>query len=133
MNLIQFVELPNLSDDRGGLVAIEANKEISFNIKRVYYIFATKSEVVRGCHAHKQLQQLLICVSGSCRMVLDDGMRRESVILNAPDKGLLINNLVWREMHEFSEDCILLVLASEYYDENDYIRDYDAFLREALV
>src|SRR5690606_26446057 len=128
MSLIHLIDLPSLGDDRGSLVAIEANKHIPFEVKRVYYIFGTQSGVSRGFHAHKNLQQLAVCVSGKCRMLLDDGINKESVWLESPTKGLLIGNNLWREMHEFSDDCVLLVLASEYYDESDYIRDYSAFI-----
>ena len=100
-----------------------------FKIKRVYYIFGTQIEASRGFHAHHNLQQVAICVTGKCRMVLDDGAQRQEAWLDSPTKGLIVGDLVWREMHNFSHDCVLLVLASEHYDENDYIRDYDEFLR----
>ena len=127
MSLIRLVDLPSLGDERGSLIAIEANMHIPFEVKRVYYIFGTQPGVSRGFHAHKNLQQLAVCVTGKCRMVLDDGINKESVWLDSPTKGLLIGNNVWREMHEFSDDCVLLVLASEHYDESDYIRDYEIF------
>lgn len=127
MSLIHLIDLPPLGDERGSLVAIEAYKHIPFEVKRVYYIFGTQSGVSRGFHAHKKLQQLAVCVTGKCRMLLDDGINKESVWLDSPTKGLLIGNNVWREMHEFSADCVLLVLASEHYDESDYIRDYSEF------
>ena len=129
MSLVEWVNFPPLGDDRGSLVALEANKTIPFAIKRVYYIFATQQNVARGFHAHKNLQQVAICVTGKCRMILDDGQQREEVWLDAPTKGLIIGDLVWREMHDFSDDCVLLVLASEHYDEADYIRDYDDFMK----
>lgn len=127
MSLIHLIDLPSLGDDRGSLVALEANRHIPFEVKRVYYIFGTKPGVSRGFHAHKNLQQFAVCVSGKCRMLLDDGIKKESIWLDSPTKGLLIGNNVWREMHEFSDDCVLLVLASEHYDESDYIRDYSEF------
>lgn len=127
MGLINFIELPDLGDERGGLVAIESNKNIPFEIKRIYYIFDTQSKP-RGFHAHKNLSQILICLKGECKIKLDNGKESVSVVLNDPKKGLLIENLIWREMYDFSENCVLLVLASEHYDESDYIRDYDAFL-----
>src|SRR5690554_4837494 len=129
MSLIQWAHFPPLGDDRGSLVALEAEKTVPFEIKRVYYIFGTQQGVARGFHAHKQLKQVAVCVTGKCRMILDDGRNKEEVWLDSPTKGLLIGDLVWREMHDFSEDCVLLVLASEHYDESDYIRDYDEFLR----
>lgn len=129
MSLVHWIDLPVLGDDRGSLVAIEASDTIPFEVQRVYYIFNTKSGVARGFHAHHQLQQLAVCVSGKCRMVLDDGQTKEEAWLESPDKGLLIGDMIWREMHDFSDDCVLLVLASEHYDESDYIRDYDEFLK----
>lgn len=128
MVLIQWVDLKVLGDDRGSLIALEAKKTVSFDIKRVYYIFDTQQGVGRGFHAHHNLKQIAVCVTGKCRMILDDGKTREEAWLDSPTKGLLIGDLVWREMHDFSENCVLLVLASEYYDETDYIRDYDEFL-----
>lgn len=128
-NLVKLIEFPPLGDDRGSLVALEANKTVPFDIKRVYYIFGTKQCVARGFHAHKALKQVAVCVTGSCRMLLDDGQNKEEVLLDTPTKGLVIEDLVWREMHDFTPDCVLLVLASEHYDEADYIRDYDDFLK----
>lgn len=127
MSLGQLINLPNLSDDRGGLVAIEANNTIPFDIKRIYYIFAASKDKPRGFHAHKNLKQLAVCVSGNCRFILDNGAIREEILLDSPAKGLIIDSMMWREMHDFSADCVLLVLASEHYDEADYIRDYAEF------
>ena len=109
------------------MVALESQKTVPFNVKRVYYIFGTKLGVSRGFHAHRALQQVAVCVTGKCRMVLDDGKQREEVWLDSPTTGLLIGDLVWREMHDFSPDCVLLVLASEHYSESDYIRSYEDF------
>ncbi|WP_421866025.1 sugar 3,4-ketoisomerase [Motiliproteus sp.] len=128
MSLIKILDLQSLGDDRGSLVALETHRNIPFDIKRVYYIFDTRNGVSRGFHAHLELKQVAVCVRGSCRFVLDDGHCKEEVVLREPDKGLVIDGVVWREMHDFSEDCILMVLADEYYDENDYIRSYDEFL-----
>lgn len=128
MSLIKLIDFKTLGDDRGSLVALESHRNIPFDIKRVYYIFNTKTDVSRGFHAHHHLKQVLICVKGSCRILLDNGKSKENVILDNPAQGLLIENFLWREMHDFSKDCILLVLASEHYDESDYIRDYDEFL-----
>ena len=129
MSLIQWAHFPPLGDDRGSLVALEAEKTVPFGIKRVYYIFGTQQGVARGFHAHHNLKQVAVCVTGKCRMILDDGKNSEEAWLDSPTKGLLIGYLIWREMHDFSEDCVLLVLASEHYDEADYIRDYDAFIK----
>lgn len=130
MALHKILDFNIMGDDRGSLIALESYKNIPFDVKRVYYIFDTKQGVARGFHAHKNLTQILICVKGSCRILLDNGKIKENIILNSPNQGLLIENLIWREMHDFSEDCVLMVLASNYYDESDYIRDYDEFLKE---
>lgn len=127
--IIKTISFPPLGDDRGSLVALETQKTVPFEVKRVYYIFGTKPGVSRGFHAHHALQQVAVCVTGKCRMVLDDGEQREEVWLDSPTKGLLIGDLIWREMHDFSPDCVLLVLASEFYNEADYIRSYEDFKR----
>lgn len=125
---VKLIPLQTHGDERGSLIALEQDKDIPFEIKRVYYIFNTKEGVIRGFHAHKELKQVAIAVKGSCRFLLDNGKERISLLLDNPAQGLLIDSCVWREMHDFSEDCVLLVLASEHYDESDYIRDYDEFL-----
>lgn len=116
-------------DERGQLVALEGLKNIPFQIKRVYYMYDTGENVRRGYHAHKSLKQILVCIHGSCKILLDDGLEKEIVLLNNPCDGLYVSNVMWREMFEFSPDAVLMVLASEYYDESDYIRNYDEFLR----
>ena len=133
MSLVKWIDFQSLGDERGSLVAVEIglDKAVPFDIKRVYYIYHTAEGVSRGFHAHKKLKQVAICVSGSCRMVLDNGKTRESVEMNCATKGLLIESMTWREMHDFSDNCVLLVLASEHYEESDYIRNYDDFLRLA--
>ena len=115
-------------DDRGMLVALEEMKDIPFDIKRVYYMYDTIEGVRRGFHAHKCLQQILIPIHGTCEIHLDDGTETAEVVLDKPYEGLYISNDVWREMYDFSPDAVLMVLASEFYDEKDYIRDYDKFL-----
>ena len=116
-------------DERGDLVALEQMRNIPFEIKRVYYIYRTAEGVVRGKHAHKSLQQVLLCVHGSCRLKLDNGYEQETILLDQPNEGIYIANDMWREMYDFSPDAVLIVIASELYDESDYIRDYDAFLK----
>jgi len=115
-------------DERGSLIAIEENADIPFSIKRVYYIFDTLAGVTRGLHAHRALRQVLVCVNGSCKVLLDDGMEKISVAMNKVSQGLLVDPMIWHEMHDFSTDCVLLVLASDFYDEKDYIRDYGEFI-----
>ena len=131
MSLMQWINFPPLGDQRGSLVALEGLKTVPFAIQRVYYIFGTQSGVSRGFHAHKNLEQVAVCVTGRCRMVLDNGKRREEAWLESPTRGLYIGNMVWREMHDFSSDCVLLVLASQNYNEMDYVRDYNNF-KEAV-
>ncbi|MGP1719232.1 sugar 3,4-ketoisomerase [Shewanella frigidimarina] len=129
MSLINVIDFKSLGDERGELVSIENNKNIPFEIKRVYYVFKTQKGVARGFHAHKELRQVAICISGSCKFIMDNGKVKESFVLDDPQKGLYINKMQWREMHEFSDDCVLLVLASDVYDESDYIRDYADFIQ----
>jgi dTDP-4-dehydrorhamnose 3,5-epimerase-like enzyme len=124
---LQFFNFKLNSDERGSLVAIEELQDIPFDIKRIYYIFATRKDVRRGLHAHKQLLQVLICVHGNCTILLDNGVERDEIILNNPTRGLFIDRMIWREMYDFSPDAVLLVLASEHYSEEDYIRDYNEF------
>lgn len=130
MNLISWIKFDVIGDSRGSLVALESNKNIPFDIKRVYYLFGLSSDLPRGFHAHKTLRQVAICISGQCEMLMDDGKSREKVILDSSSKGLLIDTMQWHEMHNFSDDCILVVLASDNYDESDYIRSYEEFLNE---
>jgi len=116
-------------DDRGQLIAVEGMKDFPFEIKRVYYIYDTLPDVRRGFHAHMNLQQILLCVNGSCKIHLDNGVETAEVLLDKPYEGLYINNDTWREMYDFSEGAVLLVLASMPYDEADYIRNYDEFIK----
>ncbi|OSL18630.1 bifunctional acetyl transferase/isomerase [Escherichia coli B175] len=126
---IKIIPLQAHGDDRGSLIALEEENNIPFEIKRVYYMFNTKSNVRRGLHAHRKLKQVAIAVRGSCRFVLDDGKERVEILLDNPGQGLLIDSCIWREMYDFSEDCVLMVLADSHYDENDYIRDYETFYK----
>lgn len=132
MSIYKTYNLVQLGDERGSLIALDKLSGLPFDIKRVYYVFNTKSGVARGFHAHKKLHQMAVCLTGSCRMVLDDGVSRESVIMNSGSVGIDLPPMVWHEMHDFSADCILLVVASDYYDEDDYIRDYQEFKESKL-
>lgn len=128
----QLLDFTIKGDERGSLVALESSSaQIPFAIKRVYYIFDTTTNVVRGKHAHYNLQQVLICTSGQCDIDLFDGTHRHTVRLDNPAKGLLLDGFIWREMKNFSPDCVLMVLASDHYDEKDYVRSYEQFLQEA--
>lgn len=130
MTSYKLVDFKTLGDERGSLIAIEEGYNAPFDIKRVYYIFDTKDGVERGFHAHINLKQICIAVKGSCTFVLDNGAKREEIKLNNPNQGLFIEGLIWREMKDFTPDCVLVVLASEHYDEGDYIRDYQIFKKE---
>ncbi len=127
MQIVKYMFQPH-GDERGQLVAIEEYKDIPFTIKRVYYMYETEKGVVRGYHAHKSLQQILICIHGSCKISLDNGREKKIVALEKPYEGLYVSENMWREMFDFSSDAVLMVLASDLYDESDYIRSYDEFL-----
>ena len=127
MQVIKYIFQPH-GDSRGQLVALEEFKDIPFRIKRVYYMYDTDEGVVRGYHAHKSLQQILVCIHGSCKIKLDNGREIKVIPLEKPYEGLYVSNAMWREMYDFSPDAVLMVLASDYYDEADYIRNYDEFL-----
>ncbi|MBY0220372.1 FdtA/QdtA family cupin domain-containing protein [Paenibacillus illinoisensis] len=131
---MKFVEIVNLDihgDHRGSLISLEENSMVvPFDIKRVYYIFDTKDDVIRGKHAHKELEQLVIAINGKCNFYVDNGFEKQTIKIDGPSKAIHIKGLVWREMMDFSEDCVLMVLASEHYNTADYIYDYHEFLDE---
>jgi len=128
---MEVIDFETKGDERGNLISLEQNKNIPFDIKRVYYIFGTKGDVRRGFHAHKNLKQVLVCISGGCKIMLDDGKAKEEILLNSPNRGLLLKRIIWREMYDFSPNCILMVLANEVYNEKDYITNYKEFLELA--
>ncbi|MBA7497337.1 TDP-4-oxo-6-deoxy-alpha-D-glucose-3,4-oxoisomerase [subsurface metagenome] len=125
--IINFKKIGN--NDVGFLTSLEENREIPFNIRRVYYVYNVPKEIKRGSHAHKRLEQILICMSGSVEIRVDDGNEKKIIELNDPNKGLYIGLGVWHEMYDFSKSAVLLVLASEHYNESDYVRDYEEFLK----
>ena len=128
--ITELQEFKVLGDHRGQLVALEANRQIPFDVKRVFYIYGTQEGVPRGNHSHYKTKQFLVAVNGSCKVTLDNGKTKETFDLNKPNLGLFQDALVWGTMHDFSSDCVLMVLADEYYDVNDYITDYNKFLKE---
>jgi dTDP-4-dehydrorhamnose 3,5-epimerase len=119
-----------ITDPRGSLLPIEAGKDVPFAIRRLYFLYATTPGEERGFHAHRLLEQRAICIAGSCVVVVDDGTKRAEVRLDSPASALHLGAMVWHEIKDFSADCVLAMLASEHYDEMDYIRDYDGFLAE---
>ncbi len=126
----KLLNIKTFGDNRGKLSVVEALRDIPFEIKRVYWIFDTLPDESRGFHAHKNMEQIIVAMDGACQFVLDDGKTREQVWLNRPDKALYIGKNMWREMKHFSYGCKLMILASDYYDEKEYIRDYNIFLKE---
>ena len=126
--ITKLEEFKVLGDHRGQLVALEANRQIPFDVKRVFYIYGTLDGIPRGNHSHYKTKQFLIAVNGSCKVTLDNGKEKETFDLNKPNLGLFQDALIWGSMHDFSSDCVLMVLADEYYDVSDYITDYDKFL-----
>jgi hypothetical protein len=125
-----LIDLPKIHNRAGNITAINGLAEVPFDIQRVYYLYDIPGGAERGGHAHKELQQLIVAASGSFDVHLDDGQSKKVVSLNRPYFGLLVVPGIWRELHNFSSGSICLVLASHFYDENDYIRNYDSFLKQ---
>ena len=122
------LQLFNIYNDKyGKLIPLESNKNIPFDIKRVYYIYEVEKNVRRGFHSHKNLHQVLICVHGTVKILVKTPKEEETIVLNDPKQGLYIGPNVWREMYDFEDETVLLVLASEHYDEGDYIRNYEDY------
>ena len=125
----KVIDLRKISDPRGNLTPIEGGGDIPFEIKRIYYLYDVPSGESRGAHAHKELRQMIIAANGSFTITLDDGTNKKSFTLNRPYQGLLIVPGIWRDLDDFSSGAVLLCLASEHYIAEDYIRDYDEFLK----
>ena len=123
----QLLDLAVRGDDRGSLIALECGNPVGFPIERVYYIFGTNPGVSRGFHGHRTLRQIAVCVAGACTLLLDDGHSRIETRLDDPSKAVSIGPMIWREIHDFTPDCVLMVLASQRYNEGDYLRSYDDF------
>ncbi|HBE03893.1 MAG: fatty-acid oxidation protein subunit alpha [Spirochaetes bacterium GWF1_41_5] len=124
-----YVFLKKVCDQNDGtLIIAEAQKDIPFDLKRVYYINNLKNFIsVRGCHAHKTLRQVIFCIAGSFTLTLDDGATRQKILMNHDNAGIILGQMLWHEMSEFASGTVLLVFASDYYDEADYIRNYEEF------
>jgi hypothetical protein len=131
LELCKLINLPKISDPRCNLTFIEGERHAPFPIRRVYYLYDVPSGAERGGHAHKDLQQLIIAVSGSFDVVIDDGSSRSRVHLNRPNVGLYLTSMIWRELDNFSSGAVCLVAASQIYEETDYIRNYDEFVGRA--
>ena len=129
----KVLEFKEFGDERGSLVVAEGSGfDVPFDIRRVFYMYGSDPDIRRGNHANRYTKFVLINVSGSSTVLVDDGTRQEVIVLDKPRMGLYLGPMVWKEMYDFSPDSVLLVLASEHYIENEYIRDYEAFRREVL-
>lgn len=124
----RIIELPKIQDHRGNLTFIEGGQHVPFDVKRVYYLYDVPGGAERGGHAHKELRQLIIAMSGSFDVILDDGENRRRIHLNRSYQGLLLPNMLWRELDNFSSGSVCMVLASDHFDESDYYRDYDEYV-----
>jgi hypothetical protein len=129
MKMYQLLDFFNLGDERGDLVVIEGGQTVSFDIKRVFYLYGSDSTVVRGQHANRESEFVLINVAGKSKVRITDGAEEVTVVLDSPMKGVYIPKMIWKDMFEFSPDSIMLVLANTHYDTNEYIRDYDEYCR----
>ena len=129
MSIGKLIDLPNIVDPRGNLTVAEGLKNVPFDIKRVYWLYDIPAGEGRGGHAHKQIKQLLIAVSGSFHVTLDNGKEKQTYLLNHPYQALLIDTGIWRTLDDFSSGAVCVVLASDWYEEEDYIYDYNDFLK----
>ena len=125
----RLLEFPDLGDERGNLVVVEGNQQIPFEIKRIFYIYGSDATVVRGQHANLKSEFVLINVAGTSKVKVDDGDETRVIELNQPRMGVYLPKLLWKEMYDFSPDSVLLVLSNEHYDGNEYLRDYDEYLK----
>lgn len=131
MNNVRMLEFPQRGDERGHLVIVEGEKDIPFEIKRAFYIYGSSNDVIRGQHANRKSEFVLINVAGKSKVKVKDGEGNEAIYcLNRPHTGIYLPTMVWKDMYDFSEDSVLLVLASTHYDPEEYIRDYDEFVKE---
>lgn len=130
MKKFKILDFDELGDDRGHLVVAESHKQVPFTIKRIFYIYGTKENVIRGKHANRISQFVLINLQGSVKIRIDDGKQEDVVVLDKPHQGVYLESLVWKDMYDFSHDSILLVLSSHGFDNSEYVRDYDQFIQE---
>ncbi len=127
---IKIMEFPDFGDERGSLVVVEGGMDIPFAVKRAFYMYGSDSQVIRGRHANRKSEFVMINVSGKSKVKVDNGYEQQVIELNRPRMGLYLPRMVWKDMYDFSPDSVLLVLASEHYDGEEYIRDYDDYIRE---
>lgn len=130
MKKYKLLSFPQLGDDRGHLVVVEGMKNIPFEIKRMFYIYGTKENVIRGQHANRKSEFVLINLAGSCKIKVNDGKNEEILILDKPHEGIYLDRMVWKDMYDFSKDSILLVLSNQSYDSEEYVRNYIEFKKE---
>ncbi|HHQ5455763.1 TPA: sugar 3,4-ketoisomerase [Aeromonas veronii] len=124
----KILEFKEMGDERGQLVALESMNQIPFDIKRVFYVYGTSGDKARGCHANKKTKFVIISVSGSCIVTVNDGVDCEDIILDCQTKGLYLDKMVWKQMHSFSKNSVLMVLCSEKYDQEEYVHNFDEYL-----
>lgn len=130
MQKVQLLDFPERGDERGNLVIVEGNQDIPFEIKRIFYIYGSDPDIVRGQHANKNTQFVLVNVSGTSKVKVKDGKGNEQIYsLDRPRTGIYLPNMIWKDMYDFSADSVLLVIASEHYDESEYIRNYEDFVK----
>ncbi|MBQ3601746.1 MAG: FdtA/QdtA family cupin domain-containing protein [Lachnospiraceae bacterium] len=129
-NRVHMIDFKQYGDERGHLVVVEGMQDVPFEIKRIFYIYGSEKDVVRGQHANRKSQFVLINVAGTSKVGVKDGLGNEAIfVLNRPHTGIYLPNMVWKDMYDFSEDSVLLCLASEHYDDSEYIRDYNEFVK----
>ena len=128
-----IIELPKLSSDSGDLTFVESNNHIPFTFKRIFNLYNIRGDKNRGAHAHKKLHQFIIASSGQFNLIIDDGTKKNNITMNKPEIGIHIKPMIWLDLNNFTDDAVCTVLASEYYEESDYIRDYQEFLNELKI
>ncbi|ENE5173040.1 FdtA/QdtA family cupin domain-containing protein [Vibrio cholerae] len=124
----KILEFKAMGDERGQLVALESMNQVPFDIKRVFYVYGTSGDKAHGCHANKKTKFVIISVSGSCIVTVNNGVHSKDIILDCQTKGLYLDKMVWKEMHSFSKNSVLMVLCSEKYDQEEYVHNFDEYL-----
>lgn len=127
--MFKVYTLKDFGDERGSLIPIEENNNVDFDVKRVFYIYGTTDSTRRGVHANKYSKFLMVVISGSCKVLIDDGFEKTIVELNQPNQALYLDEMIWKEMYDFSPNAVLLVISNQKYNEDEYIRNYDEFIK----